>query len=59
MHSKTYSWIVLDMNNHLSTSKCSETDNNQVYILLQDMGIPRKEVVLALATTIHVFQPIN
>ena len=25
------------------TSKCSRTDNNQVDILLQDMGIPRKE----------------
>ena len=58
MHSKTYSWIVLDMNNHFNTSKCSETDNKQVDILLQDMGIPRKEE-LELATTIHVFQPIN
>ena len=56
MHSKTYSWIVLDMKNHFNTSKCSET--NQVDILLQDMSIPRKEV-RALATTIHVFPPIN
>ena len=34
------------------TSKRNETDNNQVDILLQDMGIPRKEV-LALATKIQ------
>ena len=37
------------------TSKGNGTDNNQVDILLQHMGIPRKEI-LALATTIHVFQ---
>ena len=37
------------------TSKRNETDNNQVDILLQDMGIPRNEV-LTLSTKIHVFQ---
>ena len=40
---KSYIWIVLDMNMQAFMSKCTETDNKQVGIVLQDRDIPRKK----------------